>query len=657
MPFCHFPTLLTSFASPPPTVPFYLPSPLLIPPSSLSATSLPSSSLLASSPSFPSDPPFSLSPPPLLPHFLASLAGKKDKEKTTKELPIGVPPPSSSSSSFPSIVHNVSVLKGTESLTPQVILPHTITSPSTSTSPASSEKKDKVQWTVTGTGIQKNGSPLTILTKTITSATASEDVMDTSPQITPRMAQLLSSAASSQTKHSKGVSTTAGSTKSLSLSKSPPSGKSDKPMFALRGDVLALLAQVQSASATQPVSTAVSSPPLQSRIVLNLPSDSQSMASPPAKTTSAGVATIVPVAPKSVASPLKSAAPQLKSTPPQLKPAASPPKPVASQVKPATTQSKLTATHPKGSVSHSKTTMLSKGKGLTPSSAGPAIKLSKLQQARSVAVMGQSAPKPHTIQANTSLPQKAGTSFSPSPTAYQVGKPHVIMQTAKKVSPSKSVAMEGTSLLPSSQTQQVLTTSKPTHSLTTSSSPSPSSNSSSPSSSSSVSRPHSPSLLRRVPSPHVEQSSITHTTLSSTITSSTISSVASSHPYTSSTLSTTPLTTILVPQASVMPTSQPMHPRKSGNKHTLNKPAPISLSSQSLTPITVTTLPFSSYASTLILTSPTPPQTAHPISSSIPSQISTHNLPPHSLTIPPSTHTFINYKLKYITTSRILHQY
>ena len=111
---------------------------------------------------------------------------------------------------------------------------------------------EKVQWSVRSTGTS-NGSPITILTKKVTTSIASSvpsvssGVASTSTavHITPRMAQLLSSVASSQAlvKSSKAGLSSASKSPSQSAS---ASSKTDKQQFTLHSEVQALLSKFQS---------------------------------------------------------------------------------------------------------------------------------------------------------------------------------------------------------------------------------------------------------------------------------------------------------------------------------------------------------------------------------------------------------------------------
>lgn len=127
---------------------------------------------------------------------------------------------------------------------------------SRSNSPKSRESPEGVQWSVKMINNATTGSPITIVRKTassvITSGNGGAGGSDTSGsgtgvQITPRMAQLLSSVASSQALVKTSKTSSSSSSKTSPSSASLPVKKSDKSTkIELHTDVQALLSQFQS---------------------------------------------------------------------------------------------------------------------------------------------------------------------------------------------------------------------------------------------------------------------------------------------------------------------------------------------------------------------------------------------------------------------------
>ncbi|CAI8038014.1 Ubinuclein-1, partial [Geodia barretti] len=169
---------------------------------------------------------------------------KPDKEKTTEPKKPGTP---SSQTAAKKLAESREDSPRLSQLSPAT---------SRSNSPKSRESPESIQWSVRS-GNTSLGSPITIVRTTPTSvfgsggsgAGGSEMTSGAmGVQITPRMAQLLSTVASSQSlvKTSKATSSPPG--KALSSTVSPPAKKSDRSAgkIALHTDVQALLSQFQS---------------------------------------------------------------------------------------------------------------------------------------------------------------------------------------------------------------------------------------------------------------------------------------------------------------------------------------------------------------------------------------------------------------------------
>ena len=544
---------------------------------------------------------------------------KKEKEKTgeqRKESQVRVSPSPSSSSTSPL----VTTIKKAEIRNTSL---QTKPPKSDASSSKPKEEVEKVQWAVRSTGTS-NGSPITILTKTLTDTTAASSANKSSlensgkVQITPRMAQLLSSVASSQAlvKSSKADSTLGAS---LLTNMSSPT---QKQRVVLQSDVQALLSHIQSSHQipsldgnTQPVSVITSSgatpPPKVTVPILSLSASSSrcnsggKISSPKSKITTSPI--------------------QMKAIVSQLNPKTS------SQVQvmtfatnPASMQLQVTPSREKSAVVQPKSS--------------PPVKTGVPSKAKVTSTSESSANKlPKFLQACTALSMMSRPPSKPSPMATHhfqvplsthsvVSKPQTPkLVPAKKVSPSKTkVVSEGGS------GQHPIPMKKLDHSISTSLS-----NSASLSSSPHSHLPLSAIVLPSTPPPSSPPSATN--VLPPLVASTTLSG---SSLYSSSALEGTPIETILLQPPSTTQTvaatsRQQMY---AGLRNT----------SDSSAAMAVTTLPFSSGASTLVLTSNLP-QLSYHVSSSLPTNVPsprqtlplTHPLtispPPRSLTISPHT--------------------
>ena len=330
--------------------------------------------------------------------------------------------------------------------------PSPLTEPtrSGSTSQKAKDKVEKVQWSVRSTGTS-NGSPITILTKTVTTnaesstPSVSSGVASTSSSvhITPRMAQLLSSVASSQAlvKSSKAVSS---SSKAPTHPVSTSSPKTDKQQFTLHSEVQALLSKFQSSQATTSVGSTQPSPVLvssstHSPVQVSTPSPPGSAASrgvSPGSGGSKGSGKLISPKSKITTSPI-----QMKA--------------IVSQLKPKTSsQAKLIASKPtlvQPNVSSSVPSLVKVKKMPAGISSGSS---SKASQASSLHTVGGRPP----TQSNAAMPTnflQASFSSSTSPASNKQSQGAKLTQSqgvkqtvSTKVSPPKSKAMNYASQLP-----------------------------------------------------------------------------------------------------------------------------------------------------------------------------------------------------------------
>lgn len=545
---------------------------------------------------------------------------KKEKEKTggeqKKELQVRVSPSPTISSTSPL----VTAIKKTE-LRDTSLQNNPPKSDASLSKPK--EEVEKVQWAVRSAGTS-NGSPITILTKTVTDTTAassaSKSSLDNSGkvQITPRMAQLLSSVASSQAlvKSSKADSTLGAS---LLTNMSSPTQKPEKPRVVLQSDVQALLSHIQSHQIpsldgnTQPVSVITSSG------ATPLPKVTIPVLSPSASNSRGGKIS----SPKSkiTTSPI-----QMKAIVSQLNPKTS------SQVQvmtfatnPASMQLQVTPSREKSAVIQPKSSppvkigVPSKAKATSPSESS-ANKLPKfLQACAALSMTSRPPPKPS--------PMATHHFQVPLSTHSVVSKPQTVKHIpSKKVSPSKTkVVSEGQHPMP----MKKLDHSNARHST------SPLSNSSS---SSSSPQSHLPLSAIVLPPPLPPSSPPPPTNVLPPLVAST--TLSGSSLYSSSALEGTPIETILLQPPSTTQTAAATSRQQiyGGLRNTSDTSASMA----------VTTLPFSSGASTLVLTSNLP-QLSHHMSPSLPTNAPsphqtlplTHPLtispPPRSLTISPHT--------------------
>ena len=495
---------------------------------------------------------------------------------------------------------------------------------STASSPKVKEIMESVQWAVRSSA--GDGSPLTIVRKTVTpaavSGTSSSSGLESvkTMQITPRMAQLLSSVASSQAlvKTPKVASGT--SEKTSSLSATLPAKKSDQhSRVSLHSDVHALISQFQSKSPPSVIVASGNHPPKLS------PSLTQSATGSRRVTDGTGVrGTLTNPKGKITTSSI-----QMKAIVSQLKPK------VASQ-------SKLTATPTHKQTSSSSHALIA----TSVSSIQPHLSVSSVvppssamsTKVKNLAMVGSTGPALKLYKTVSSAPSRTtgkpivSTSVERFPTASLVQSPTVVQTHTKRVSPPSSKATGHESHTNPRPT--ATSTKRSDHSGVVrirSSPPLLNSHSSPPQASllptsSPIIHQVSP-VLSPLPPPPPPATGGRRPSLVAT------SALSASSLYPTTAVEGVPVTPVLLQQqpATYAVTSGHMPQTVTLQQANSVKSAPPQ--SDSLAQIAVTTIPFSSCASTLVLTSPLSHLPRH-----MPPILSPYQtLPPHSLAISPPT--------------------
>ena len=530
----------------------------------------------------------------------------------------------------------------------------------TANSPRTKESPENAQWSVRSVNTS-TGSPITIVRKAPASSGANSSASDASGgggggvQITPRMAQILSSVASSQAlvKASKMASSLPVKASPSSLSTaSQPSKKQGK--VALHSDVQALLSQFQSphvkfadlvkspsvsstpgssssarashAPSQAPSQTSLSSAPGTIKGVPQArgPSGVGKLSSPSSKITTS------PIQMKTIVSQLK---PKVPSQGKPLTAAASKqPSPpslslvITSLKKPVTS---FTQPKPSPSVSTNPALLSKVKKSLVATSAGPTVQLPKITGAFSLAT-------------NMSNQQGSAQNFFSIPLPGSGQSEHGRL---KKTSPPKGGGKAAAGGHAKPHPQATPSVRRPDHATVIQRNQAHSTSPYSHPSSSSSSQSHLPlsAIVHQAP-PSLQNSSPPPLPPLSSSTGIVSRLSATNKQLSASPLAAqagTPITAILLPQ------QQPTYV-------VANQPHLLAQQSEPTASFTATTIPFSSCASTFILTSPlsgghfghhhtpkaTPPHTHHTPKATPPH---THHLhhrqapPPLSLAISPST--------------------
>ena len=471
---------------------------------------------------------------------------------------------------------------------------------------------ENVQWSVK-TGSSSTGSPITIVRKTPTTATSGaggRTDIASGVEITPRMAQILSSVASTQALL-KTAKPSPGLLGKAPTGRSPPAKKSEKleklRKVAMHSDVQALLSQFQSGPVKFPELSSVKLPSTATDTSSARPSSTSvsqgltqtASSSPTSKEVGTVRASSHTVSSSSVgsckltSSKITTSPIQMKAIVSHLKPKSAPQAKVAPTPSPKQASLSPTASHKKA---QPQTKSVASSLSLT-SAATPSV-LSKLKKSTVASSTGPTLQLPRITGAFSMTekpyePSRLLASGQQGSPLGQFKQPEV--GHSKKGSPLKVVKARESYTKPHPQTTP--TAKRVEHSVVQrsrigSTSPLTTSHSSSPLSSSSSPLSHLPlSAIVQQPSPSFHTPSTapspSHVPLSST-------AIGSSRSSTSSTLATlegTPITAILLQQQPTYVVSS--RPQLVTHQTIVGGSTDIA-----------TTIPFSSCASTYILTSP-----------------------------------------------------